>query len=650
MRKRYKGIEIENPLDELAFAQKTSERLEEDTPKWQYKALNFLIVLLLSVLFFRIFYLQIIQGEHYRVLANNNRIRKIVIKAPRGVIKDVNGEILARNIPSFELNFTPAYLPRDNKELEKMIKKISLITKENKDELIKKIYSQPVSSQRTYLLIEKLETNTALKLAEKSDEFPGIIISKTAKREYPKKEIIAHTLGYDGKVTKEDLEKYPNYLMIDYIGKGGVEEMYEKYLHGKHGEHRYEVNSRGKTVRDLGMIAPEPGYNLKLNIDIKLQEKIFSEAQKTMEKDNDATGVVVVAIDPRDGAIRALVNYPSFDNNLFSGGISNEEYQKIIANPNNPLLNRAVAGLYPPGSTYKPMVAAAALQEKVINEHTTVNCHGQISVGKWVFPDWKVHGITDIKKAIAQSCDVFFYAVGGGWDNIKGLQINRLNKYASFFGLGDYLGVDLPGEKKGTIPGNTWKFKTFGEKWYIGDTYHASIGQGYVTVTPLQIANVTAAIANGGKVYRPRIANELINPKTKERVKIKPDILNENFISPENIKIVQEGMRQTVIAGSGRRLNDLKVHTAGKTGTAQFGGEDKTHSWYVSYGPYENPELAMAVLVEGGGEGHTWAVPLTKEIYKWYFDEERGEKRARSGLQNDTLAPRSRLGEVGNVE
>ncbi len=624
MRKKYASIEIENPLDNLALVQETSERMDNNKVKWQYKALTFFVVGLIGILFFRIFYLQIIKGDHYKALADDNRIRRVVIKAPRGVVKDINGEILARNIPSFELNFTPAYLPADEGEVEKIIEEISLMTKGNKEELRKILGEHPISDRRTYQLVEHLENDVALRLAEKSDEFPGVVVSKVAQRRYPFGENIAHVIGYNGKITKEELKKYPEYLLIDYIGKGGVEEVYEKYLHGKHGEHRYEVNSLGKMIRDLGTVAPEAGYNLTLNVDIKLQEKIFIEAEKLMSKNEDATGVVVVALDPRDGAVRALVSYPSFDNNLFSRGISVEAYKSLIENPYNPLLNRAVAGLYPPGSTYKPLVAAAALEEGVVDEHKTINCTGHIDIGQWAFPDWKTHGVTDLKKAIAESCDVYFYAAGGGWGDIKGLGIDQLRRYSKLFGLTDYLGIDLPGERQGDVPGDTWKFKNFGERWYIGDTYHGSIGQGYVTTTPLQIASITATIANGGKVYRPRVVKELTSIDNRDKVKIEENILSQDFISSQNMNIVREGMRQTVTAGSGRLLNSLKVATAGKTGTAQFGGEDKTHSWYTSFAPYENTELAMVVLVESGGGGHDWAVPLTKEIYKWYFDEERG--------------------------
>ncbi len=627
MRKKYKNIEIDNPLDELALIQETSERVESNKIKWQYTFFYLLIIIIFCILFGKIFFLQIIKGDRYTKLADNNRIRKVVIRAPRGIIKDINGKILARNIPSFELNFIPAYLTKNPLALETVAKKISSLSGVDSKELLDKLKSHPITDKKEYHLIEHLETSTALRLAERSEEFIGINVSKVAKREYPYGEIAAHIIGYDGKINREEMEKYPQYLLIDYIGKSGVEEIYEKYLHGKNGEHRYEVDARGKMIRDLGTIIPEPGYTLTLNIDIDLQKKIFTEAKQLMEKNKEATGVIAVAIDPRNGAVRALVNYPSFDNNLFSNGIKAEQYQNLITSPSKPLINKAISGLYPPGSTFKPLVAVAGLEEKVITAQKTITCPGVISVGKWKFPDWKTHGTTNLKKAIAESCDVYFYAVGGGWHTVKGLGIKQLQRYSKFFGLGDFLGIDLPGEKQGSVPATTWKFKTFGEKWYIGDTYHSAIGQGYVTATPLQVANIAATIANGGKVFRPRVAKDLINQEKKEHVKIEKNILSKNFATSYNINLVKEAMKETVVSssGSGRLLNSLKITSGGKTGTAQFGNEDKTHSWYISFAPYNNTKLAMAVLVEGGGEGHSWSVPLTKEVYKWYFDEKRGE-------------------------
>ncbi len=625
-RKRYKAYEIENPLDSLSFVQKTSERILRKKNHWHHKIFSALILIFFLIVFARLFYLQILNGHHYQQLANRNRIREDVIKAARGIIKDKNGIILARNIPSFELDFIPAYLPPQNSWPE-MATKLSQLLQKDREEILQKLREAVPNSQQTYQLVDYLDRNLALKLAEKMNDFPGLVITKSAHREYPLGRVCAHIIGYTGKITKEELQEYPNYLLIDYVGKNGLEKTYEKYLHGVPGKHRFEVNSRGQIVADLGVKIPQKGYDALLNIDAKLQEKIYQEAEKIMSENKDATGVAVVALDPRDGAVRAMVSYPSYDDNDFSQGISPEKYKLFLNDPFKPLINRTIAGLYPPGSTFKPLVATAALQEGVIDEHTTVNCHGEISIGQWRFPDWSVHRITDVKKAIAQSCDVFFYTVGGGWQNIRGLGINRVNKYAKLFGLGDYLGIDIPGEKKGLVPGATWKFKRFGEKWYIGDTYHAAIGQGYVTATPLQMAVATATIANGGTVYRPRLVAELFNSETKDRIKIEKDILFKDFIKPENIKIVQEGMRQTVTAGSGRLLNSLKVTSAGKTGTAQFGSEGKTHSWYVSFAPYEKPELALAVLVESGGEGHQWAVPLTREIYQWYFDEKEGSKQ-----------------------
>jgi penicillin-binding protein 2 len=329
-----------------------------------------------------------------------------------------------------------------------------------------------------------------------------------------------------------------------------------------------------------------------------------------------------VAIDPRNGEVLAIVSLPSYDNNLFAKGISQEDYKALISDENKPMFNRAISGEYPPGSTFKPLVAAAALEEKTINSGTSVNCGGGIHVGSYNFPDWKTHGSTDVRKAIAESCDVFFYSVGGGWGDIPALGIDRIKKYADLFGLGKAGGLDIPGEAEGFIPDQSWKQKKLGERWYVGDDYHCAIGQGFDTATPLQIANMTATIANGGSVYRPHLVEKIVKPNGTEQ-EIGSQVLNKNFISKSNMDIVREGMRETIASSSGsaRQLADLKVAVAGKTGTAQYGTEGKTHGWFASFAPFDNPEIAMAVLVEGGGEGHSTAVPVTKEVYQWYFGE-----------------------------
>jgi penicillin-binding protein 2 len=335
-----------------------------------------------------------------------------------------------------------------------------------------------------------------------------------------------------------------------------------------------------------------------------------------------AAKATAVALDPRSGEILAFVNLPSYDNNLFSKGISGTDYANLLNNKNNPLLPRAIAGEYPSGSSIKPFIAAGALQEGNINENSTVNSTGGIKVGEWEFPDWKKggHGITNVTKAIAESVNTFFYAIGGGYGNIKGLGPDRMKHYLNLFGFGEDTGIDIGGELPGSIPDPVWKEKTKNEDWYLGDTYHMAIGQGDTLVTPLQIANATCAIANGGKLYKPRFVHEVVDENDKVLEVKPPEIIRKGFISPSNMDIVKRGMRQTVTSGSARSLNNLPVAISGKTGTAQFGPDEKKyHGWFTSFAPYDNPKIALTILVEGAGGGDETAVPIAKEVYKWYF-------------------------------
>lgn len=585
---------------------------------------------LLLVLFARTFYLQVTKGGYFKEVAENNRVREIVVKAPRGIIRDAYGEVLARNIPSFEIVFVPLNLPEDENAWRGLLAKLGELLGPDLDqaELFSQMIQLSKSDRRSYLIQKNVDQDKAFEIIERSVEFPGIYIGKTARREYVDGEIFSKVIGYDGKITKEELEENPNYLMTDYVGKSGIEYTYESNLRGKHGMLRFEVDAKGDIKEDLGEENPISGDELTLHIDAKLQKEATEIAKKILEENEDATGIAIVALNPQTGGVRALVSLPSFDNNMFARGISNSEYSELINNEKKPLLNRVTRGEYPPGSPYKIMMAAAALEEGIVTEDTQINCSGSIHVGAWAFPDWKAHGITDVRKAIAQSCDVFFYTVAGGWGDINGLGIKRMEIYAKMFGFGEATGIDLPGEQNGNVPSGDWKFKQFGEKWYIGDTYHAAIGQGYVTATPLQVAHSISIIANGGKSIRPKIVDKISHAVTGEEEILEPEVVTEQVVSKETVDIVRRGMKDTVYAegGSGSSLRSLEVETAGKTGTAQFGNEDKLHSWYASFAPFDDPELAMIVLVESGGEGHSWAVPITKEIYEWYFDKERGEK------------------------
>ncbi len=626
-----RDFDIESPLEYISTD--TDFEFEDDeqgfNPEENDKKILWLVIgFLLAVLFSRTFYLQVVKGSYYREVAENNRVREVVVKAPRGVIRDRHGEVLARNIPSFEVVFVPLHLPEDESKWRIIIGKLKelLGSDFDSDEVFAQMLDVSKSDRRSYLIQKNIDRDKAFEIIERSGEFPGIYIGKTARREYVDGEIFSKVIGYDGKITKEELEHNPQYLMTDYIGKSGVEYTYEKQLHGSHGLMRFEVDAVGNIKEDLGEVNPVSGDELILHIDAKLQKEITKIAKETLESNEDATGIAVVVINPQDGGVRALVSLPSFDNNMFARGISNTEYSSLINDKNKPLLNRVIKGEYPPGSTYKIMMAAAALEEGIITEKTKINCGGAIHVGAWAFPDWKAHGITDVRKAIAQSCDVFFYATAGGWGDIQGLGIERMEIYAKKFGYGSPTGIDLPGEGDGNVPSGDWKLKRFGEKWYIGDSYHAGIGQGYVIATPIQIANSISIIANGGKFIKPQLVDKINHADTHEEEILEPEIINKQVVSENTVRIVREGMRDTVYSdgGSGASLRSLDVESAGKTGTAQFGNEDKLHAWYASFAPFENPELVMIVLVEGGGEGHSWAVPITKDIYEWYFDRKRG--------------------------
>lgn len=580
-----------------------------------------IVMLVVFVLLSRTFYLQIVKGEYYQSVAENNRVRSITVKAPRGIIWDKNKQVLARNIPSFDVVFIPLDLAKEENQKKEIYQKLAEALEMNEQTVQTVIENAEENSKSSFLLKEAINYEEALILTEKFEKIKGVYLDKTARRDYVDGTIFSNIIGYDGKITKEERTANPDYLITDYIGKNGLEYTYEKWLRGKHGEHRMEVDSNGKIKEDLGTINPTPGDELILHLDADLQRKGHEVLSKILEENEKATGAAMVAINPQNGGVMALLSLPSYDNNLFTKGISQQQYSDLLNDIKKPLLNRPINGEYPPGSVFKPLMAVAALEEGLVDENTTINCPGVISVGQWNFPDWKTHGVTDIKKAIAESCNVFFYAVSGGWANISGLGIDRLSVYAELFGLGESLGIDLPWESSGNIPNNEWKFKNFGENWYIGDSYHFSIGQGFITVTPLQIANVTATIANGGILFKPQLVDKIKKSNAEEEILI-PQKIRENFVSEKSIEITREGMRETVTSdsGSGRLLKSLNVESAGKTGTAQFGNKEKTHSWYTSFAPYNNPEIAMVILIEEGGEGHDLAVPATRDIYEWYFE------------------------------
>lgn len=622
---RYRGMEIDDAV--LTITEKDAARLERPIHRGYARWFRALFLMTLALLGARVFFLNVVESGYYQDVATRNSVRNVLLSAPRGLIFDRYGKQLVRNVPSMELMAMPSDLPTSEGDRQALIDRLRHFIAFDSDDWETSIKTARGTFATPVVLKPALTQEEALIFSSRAADFPGLSLERSAVREYQDGLIFSHILGYEGKIRKEELADHPDYLPIDSIGKQGIEKSYESVLRGKRGADRVEVDSRGAVKKELGVFDPEPGSDLVLNIDADLQKKLFDVLSATLEKAGLAKGAAV-ALDPRDGSVLALVSLPSFDNNLFAGGIDSSSYAGLIGDASLPLFDRAIAGEYPPGSTIKPFLAGAALAEGVVTPSTQIESRGGITVAGFSFGDWKAHGFTDIRHAIAVSSDVYFYSVGGGYGNIRGLGMETMNTYESQFGFGSTTGIDIPGEKTGFLPTPAWKQEKLGERWYIGDTYHASIGQGFVLATPIQLATATAVVANGGTLWKPRVVGQ-IRSRQGETQSVAPEALRRNVIDPSILKTVREGMRMTVTesVGTAQSLASLPVAVAGKTGTAQFGSEKKTHGWFESFAPYENPTIAMVVLVEGQENEGYFAIPVTKEVLAWYFSEGKGNHR-----------------------
>ncbi len=583
----------------------------------------------------RIFFLQIIDGGVFRALSDNNRIRSQTILAPRGLILDRTGQVLVQNTASFNLVAIPFDLPKNQTDLQKEIDSLGQKFSISPQDISEKLSIIDRKSVDSIEIKQGLTNDQSILFQTLAGQFPGFEARQIPIRQYLDPEVFANMLGYSGLVSPGDLdEKNKNlYATVDFIGKTGIESSYEKYLHGTNGADIVEVDATGKLLNDLGESSPVAGNKLILNIDKGLQDRLYQQLS-TIKSPKAAA----VALDPRTGAVLALVSLPGFDNNLFAGGISQNDYQKLMQDPSLPMFNRTIAGQYPPGSTSKLMTATAGLSEGVIDENTKIVDNGDLVVPnqfdpsqKYDFRGWKPGGLgpMTVRSAIALSSDIFFYEVAGGSPNgsLVGLGANKLAEYFRKFGLGKPLGIDIPGEKPGLVPDPDWKMSYYNNdpllgKWYLGDTYHMGIGQGFVLVTPLQVAEWTAIVANGGKGFVPQIAQKAVDQNGNTVWQSQPKLLVSNIASPAVFKLVQEGMRQTVTAGTAKPLNTLPITSAGKTGTSQFDGADssRTHAWFTAYAPYETPQIVITVLVEAGGEGNAVAEPVVKDALLWWAE------------------------------
>ena len=643
-------------------------------PKLRIIIFRFTVLLVFFGLGVQLWYLQIVQWQKYLLQSDQNRFRLVSIDAPRGIIYDRHGDILVRNKPSFTVTIVPADLPDDEAEQEAIFTRLSALL----DIPVSRLAQAPSGrvpvaeaappefslrpgikemvdeGRGVPFLPVRIATNVEREIAfvieEEHLDLPGVHVQIEPIRQYVSGDLTSHLIGYVGRIPGESAEEYSQRGYDPYsdrVGLTGVELAFEDELRGHKGRKHIEVDVAGRESRTVGETEPaESGHNLILTIDLELQRAMEGALYQGTQAVGSKAGVAI-AMNPQTGEILGMVSLPSYDNNLFAEGISVEDYERLSSDPHHPLVNHAISGLYPPGSTFKIVPAAAALQEGVVTPEMQFTCEGTLWLPNKYFPDdpeqaqpfycwihkWGKHGPVNFISGIAQSCDIYFYIVSGGLRDFEGLGLERLTEYARLFGFGEWSGIDLPGENAGLVPDRRWKRLTYSEIWVTGDTYNIAIGQGFLLATPLQILNATAAVANGGTLYRPQIAYQVTDAEGRVLRSFAPEIIREIPVSPENLALVREGMKAAVEWGTAMNAYLPWVSVAGKTGTAEYftdenedGYPDRdskgnlpTHAWFTAFAPIEDPEIALIVLVEGGGEGSSTAVPIAAQILQHYL-------------------------------
>lgn len=687
------------------------EAPEDDTGiRGRLILLRIIIIVAMVVLVYRVYWLQQTRGDELQTLAEENQLARLTIDPPRGVIFDRDGFPLAVNEPSFNVTITPAFLPDDAGERQAIYERLSLLTGVpvtntlQKQELLaaadpalvstysrlSELYGVPAEetldqtgvvpelpdsiegivdtySFAPYLpasIASNIPITLAYRIEQESIFLPGVRVIEEPVRRYPTGEYTSHLIGYMGPIPNENWLDL-GYERDDRVGWAGLESSMEIELAGQKGERQIEQDWTGRELRQLGpTIDPAPGLNLHLTIDAELQEQAFNILQETIEQrratPDPFTGEsveveqgAVVALNPNTGEILAMVNIPTFDNNRFSAEVPVEYYLGLARNDYTPLVNHAISGQYPPGSTFKLVPASGALQEGVVSPSRLLFDPGEITIPNRFAPNdpgraqtfvcWnrEGHEYMNMISGISNSCDVYFYKISGGFNQdgevVDGLGVDRLHEYADQFGFGRVQGIELPLEAPGNNPSQAWKRQTQGEPWSTGDDYNMGIGQGFVTATPLQVAQMAAIVANGGFLYRPTIIHHITDSEGNIVQPFEPEVLNSVDVDGQWLEIVAEGMRRVnQEGGTGvsytEWLDEFGVTTAGKTGTAEYcdniaierrwckeGEILPTHSWYVGYAPFEDPEIVVVAFIFNGGEGSQWAAPIVRETMAAYF-------------------------------
>lgn len=586
------------------------------------------VLLLFFLLFVRFFYLQALQREHYRTLAEANRITIVPIVPNRGLILDRNGEVLAHNYSAYTLEITPGKVANLEATINQLATVVEIAAKDRKR--FKKLLGESKSFESLPIRTRLSDVEVA-RFAANRYRFPGVEIKARLFRQYPKGESASHVVGYISRINNQDLEQLEadgvlsNYRGSDHIGKIGVEQSYEKELHGITGFEEVEIDAAGRAVRIISRTPPVSGNNLTLSLDAKLQEvaeKVFGDRRGAL-----------VAIDPASGDVLAFVSKPGFDPNLFVDGIDSENWDLLNNSIDKPLNNRALRGLYPPGSTFKPFMALAGLELKKRSPQYTISDPGYFSLpgSSHRYRDWKAggHGSVDLHKSLVISCDTYYYGLAND------LGIDKIFSFISQFGLGKKTGIDIEGEVSGLLPSQEWKMRRHKQKWYAGDTISVGIGQGYNLTTPLQLAFATAILANKGTAFRPHLVKQVHDSKTGEVRKIVTQPLYTVNLNPENIERVRDALVDvTRPGGTAARAGAGAAYTfAGKTGTSQVIGmkqgekyveskiqeRHRDHALFIAYAPADNPRIALAVLVENAGTGGSVAAPIARLILDYFL-------------------------------
>ena len=600
-------------------------------------ALVVIIALALGLLFARLIYVQLAQGEFFGRLADLNQLRTVPVTAPRGVLFDRNGIVIARNRPSFVVQIVPMQIEDPTAEIAELAQLLGI----RADDVWRRLLHQNGVAYRDFSslasaiplgpinIADDLTPAEVGTFSERSERFPGMSVELVPVRDYPHHTLGSHFLGYVGQITEGEFKtrKSKGYGANDIVGKEGLEYTYDQWLRGRSGGRRIKVNSAGEAVAMVGNFAATPGNDLALNIDWRLQrdaETAVAEQIRAIAKRNGhRIGGSAIVEDPNSGAILALVSQPNIDPNDFAAGISEKRYSAYLHDPLRSLFNRAISGAYPTGSTFKMITSSAALATGLMNADSTRFCGGAFDLNGYVFYDDRAggHGSLTITQGIAQSCDVFFYQLG------HELGIDRIDKYAGAYGIGKRTGVDLPGETTGTLPSPKWKERLYKDVWYAGDTVSVSIGQGYLEASPIQMLKVVSAVANGGTLYAPQLVSE-IRDQHGRAIKHFPAINQGQVpVSETDLAIVRQGMLGAIESDYGTAHNVYipGFHYAGKTGTAENvptvdNPSGRNHAWFVCFAPYDHPKIAVVVFMdESGGFGAVNAAPVAQAIVKSYF-------------------------------